>query len=63
MEPRVHGTLGVPNLERAKAFYLDGLGIPATVLAPDEVVFWEAACNPRLTFHPDRRIAFAEPTS
>lgn len=144
MQPRVHIiTLGVSDLDRAKHFYVDGLGWPAMLHVPDEVIFvqvgpglllglftglaedagvagfsdpasapislahnvdtedqvatvlaqakasggtivkqaqpsavgfvhgyfrdpfgflWEIACNPGLTFHPDGRIEFAEPT-
>jgi catechol 2,3-dioxygenase-like lactoylglutathione lyase family enzyme len=40
MEPRVDLiTLGVPDLDAARRFYVDGLGWPVTLDVPGEIVF------------------------
>jgi catechol 2,3-dioxygenase-like lactoylglutathione lyase family enzyme len=42
MEPNVHFiTLGVPDLELSRRFYLDGLGWPASFEVPGEVTFMQ----------------------
>jgi uncharacterized protein len=40
MDPQVHFiTLGVPDLEAARSFYVDGLGWPSAFEVPGEIVF------------------------
>lgn len=40
MKPRVHIiTLGVPDLDEARRFYVDGLGWSPSLDVPDEVIF------------------------
>jgi uncharacterized protein len=40
MDPQVHFiTLGVPDLEAARNFYVDGLGWPSAFEVPGEIVF------------------------
>ena len=59
MEPRVSlVTLGVGNLERAVAFYRDGLGWPKSDVGGDEVAFFKTggvviALFPRVSFADD----------
>jgi uncharacterized protein len=59
MEPRVSLlTLGVSDLERAVAFYRDGLGWPKSEVGGDEVAFFETggvviALFPRTSFADD----------
>ena len=49
MDPRITLiTLGVEDLERAIAFYRDGLGLPLRD-GPDGFL-WEVAFNPHMTF-------------
>ena len=62
MEPRVSLiTLGVSDLERAVAFYRDGLGWPKSEVGGDEVAFFKAgrvviALFPRPSFAADANI-------
>ncbi len=62
MEPRVSlVTLGVSNLERAVAFYRDGLGWPKSNVGGDEVAFFKTggvviALFPRESFAADADI-------
>src|ERR671910_3335178 len=59
MEPRVSLlTLGVSDLERAVAFYRDGLGWPISEVGGDEVAFFKTsgvviALFPRVSFAAD----------
>ncbi len=63
MEPRVSlVTLGVSDLERAVAFYRDGLGWPKTGVGGDEVAFFKTggvviALFPRASFAADAGLA------
>ena len=62
MEPRVSLlTLGVSDLERAVAFYRDGLGWPKSDVGGDEVAFFKAggvviALFPRASFAADASV-------
>jgi uncharacterized protein len=56
MEPRISLiTLGVRSLERALAFYRDGLGFPTTGSPADGVIFFKTA-GTRLALYPFDRL-------
>ena len=66
MEPRVSLlTLGVSDLERAVAFYRDGLGWPKSGVGGDEVAFFRTggvviALFPRASFAADAGVDVAD---
>ncbi len=66
MEPRVSLlTLGVSDLERAVAFYRDGLGWPKSDIGGDEVAFFKTggaviALFPRASFAADAGVDVAD---
>ena len=66
MEPRVSLlTLGVSDLERAAAFYRDGLGWPKSSVGGDEVAFFKTggvviALFPRVSFAADVGVDVAD---
>ena len=66
MEPRVSLiTLGVSDLDRAVAFYRDGLGWPKSNVGGDEVAFFKTggvviALFPRASFAADASVEVAD---
>jgi catechol 2,3-dioxygenase-like lactoylglutathione lyase family enzyme len=52
MEPRLHFlTLNVPDTDRARAFYADGLGWKPVLDVPGEIIFFQVAPGLLLAFY------------
>jgi catechol 2,3-dioxygenase-like lactoylglutathione lyase family enzyme len=54
MDPRLNFlTLAVPDTDRARAFYADGLGWPPVLDVPGEIIFFQVAPGLLLAFYTD----------
>ena len=54
MDPRLNFlTLGVPDIDRARAFYAEGLGWQPVLDVPQEIIFFQVAPGLLLAFYTD----------